>query len=153
MGDTTVSKARVPARAGAAVRFDGITGASIAARVDWQEWSAMNGLSDGVPVRDALEYAVGADVVGPRLGTNPVALRAGVRVRDLPFSVRRLGPAGGFETFEVREVAFSGGVGILLAANRAMLDLGVQRAARTAQGADDLDESAWTVSIGVRVRP
>jgi hypothetical protein len=113
----------------------------------------MSGLSDGVPVRDALEYGVGADVVGPRLGTNPLALRAGVRVRDLPFSVRRPGAADGFDTFEVREVAFSGGLGFLLAANRAMLDLGVQRASRSASGAGDLDESAWTVSVGLRIRP
>jgi hypothetical protein len=153
VGDSTLSTARVPARVGAGLRFDGITGASIAARVDWQEWSAMSGLSDGVPVRDALEYGIGADVVGPRLGTNALSMRAGARVRDLPFGVRRPGETDGVDTFDVREVAFSGGVGILLAANRAMLDLGVQRAARSAQGADDLDESAWTVSVGLRVRP
>jgi hypothetical protein len=47
----------------------------------------------------------------------------------------------------------SGGLGLLLAANRAMLDLGVQRASRSASGAGDLDESAWTVSVGLRIRP
>lgn len=153
VGDTTVSKARVPSRAGVGLRFDGITGASIAARVDWQGWSAMRGLSDGVPVRDALEYGLGADVVGPRLGTNAMALRAGVRVRDLPFGVRRPDGADGVDNLDVREVAFSGGLGFLLAANRAMVDIGVQRASRSADGAGDLDERAWTLSVGLRVRP
>ena len=153
VGDTTVSKARIPSRVGAGLRFDGISGASIAARVDWQGWSAMSGLAEGVPVRDALEVGVGADVVGPRLGTNAVTIRAGARRRDLPFGGRRVNGAGGTETFDVREVAFSGGLGFLLAANRATLDVGVQRAARTASGADDLDESAWTMSVGLRVRP
>lgn len=153
VADSTISEAGVPSRVGGAVRFDGITGASIAARVDWQEWSAMTGLSTDLPVRDAVEYGVGADVVGPRVGTNPVMLRVGGRFRDLPFPVRRTSDAGVAGVFDVREVTVSGGLGLLLAANRAMLDLGVQRASRSASGAGDLDESAWTVSVGLRIRP
>jgi hypothetical protein len=67
--------------------------------------------------------------------------------------VRRTSEAGVAGVFDVREVTVSGGLGLLLAANRAMLDLGVQRASRSASGAGDLDESAWTVSVGLRIRP
>ena len=153
VGDTTLADAGVPSRVGGGVRFDGITGASIAARVDWQEWSAMRGISDRVPIRDALEYGIGADVVGPRIGTNPILVRVGGRFRDLPFAVRRFSEDGVATAQEVSEVTFSGGLGLLLASNRAMLDFAVQRASRTASGADELDESAWLLSFGLRIRP
>jgi hypothetical protein len=145
----------VPHRLGAGLRFDGIKGATIAARVNWEGWSSLEGLTphEGLPVSDTFEYGVGADVAGPRIGSNSVMLRLGVRLRDLPFGVRADSGRSLPEVRDVRELGFAGGVGIPLASNRAMVDLAVQRAARSPSGRSDLEERAWTLSLGLRVRP
>jgi len=151
---STLSTAQVPDRYGAAVRYDGIAGTTLAARVNWEGWSSMAGLSrPGLPVSDALEYGVGADVAGPRIGALATQFRLGARVRDLPFGVRedplRALPAAG----DVRETAFSAGAGLPLAGGRAIVDVGVQRASRSSDGRPDAEERAWTASVGLRVRP
>jgi hypothetical protein len=143
-GDTLHSKADVPDRFGVGVRFDGIPGASLSARADWQGWTALRGLgSSAVGTTDAWEYAAGVDAAGPRLGTRVIQVRAGARLRTLPFL------AGGAE---VKETAFSGGLGIPLAAARAGLDVALQHASRSASGSGAA-EHAWTLGLGLTVRP
>jgi hypothetical protein len=148
-GDTTLTTASAPDRVGVGVAVDRITGATFAASYSRTTWTRMRGLAGGdVSVSDAPEFAVGADVAGPRLGASPVLLRAGFRRRTLPF---------GIDGAEARETAFTGGLGAPLAAGRAMLDLAVQRAQRDFDGAaaplGDARERAWTLSVGVTVRP
>jgi len=148
-GDSTLTSGTVPARMGVAVRFDGITGASLAASYARTAWGDLSDLGSArLQVDEGPEYAVGADVAGPRIAERLVTLRAGARSRTLPFGV------GGFA---VRETAFTAGFGALLAADRAALDFSAQRARRTSDfrsptGAE-ASETAWTLSVGLTVRP
>ena len=135
---------RIAGKEQAGVRFDGIPGASLSARANWEGWSALDGLgSSAVHTRDAWEYAAGADVTGPRLASRVVQLRAGVRIRTLPFEANGV---------QGTENAISGGLGVPLAEGRAALDLAVQRAARSASGSG-ASERGWTLGVGLTVRP
>lgn len=143
----TVTSARVPSRAGVSVAYTGITGAVLSATGDWENWTALDPLgSDEVGTRDTQDYSVGAEVEGPRLGTNPISVRLGGRWRDLPFDA-----AGS----AVTERALGGGLGFPLANiggfPRALLDVAVQNARRS--GPPGARESAWTLSLGLTVRP
>lgn len=143
-GDTLLAKAGVPDRYGVGVLFDGIPGTALSARYNWEGWSSMGDLgSSSMKAFDAVEYAAGADVSGPRVGSRTILLRAGARRRTLPFAA-----AGE----KVHETAFSGGLGVPLAVERVVMDLAVQRARRTASGVG-ANELAWTIGIGFTVRP
>jgi hypothetical protein len=158
--ETEIARARVPDRWGVGLRFDGVKGAVLAARVDWEGWSSLTDLApsrgtppQSLPASDTYEYGIGADLVGPRIGSSVIGLRLGARLRDLPFGARAIPLLDLPEAKTVREVAYSGGLGIPLAQNRAMVDLGVQYADRSASGRPDVKEHAWTLSFGLRVRP
>lgn len=141
-GDTLLATGRAPDRVGGGVLFSGITGTTLAARAEWTRWSNLAGLgSERLGATDGWDLGAGADVAGPRFGDRVMTLRAGARWRELPFAA-----AGS----QVREIGFSGGIGIPLAYERSMVDLAVQRDARSA---GDARERAWTISFGVTVRP
>lgn len=143
-GDTLLAKADVPDRFGVGLLYDGIPGTALSARYNWEGWSSMGDLgSPSLKAFDAVEYAAGADVSGPRLGSRTLLVRAGARTRTLPFAA-----AGQ----KVRETAFSGGFGVPLAVERVLMDLAVQRARRTASGVG-ASELAWTIGVGFTVRP
>jgi hypothetical protein len=143
-GDTLVRSARIPDRLGGAVVFDGIPGTTLTARVNWEQWSSLDGLvSSEVRTFDATEYSAGADVAGPRLLGRALMLRVGGRRRTLPFSA-----AGA----KVDETAFAAGFGLPLAGERAMMDFGAQRASRSASGVG-ASERSWTIGLGFTVRP
>lgn len=148
--DTTLTRADAPSRIGASLRVDRITGAIIAASWARTTWSDLQGLgTPNLRAVDADELRLGVEAVGPRLGDAPVQLRLGGFQRGLPFGV-----AGA----DVRETGFAGGVGIPLGGGRALVDLGLQRAARSARGGNatalaGLQERAWTLSVGATVRP
>jgi len=141
--DTLQSKASARPRAGAGLRYSGITGLSLAVRGDWEGWSKMDGLgspsADGV---DALEWSAGAEVVGPKVGDRSMQLRLGALTRTLPFRA---------DGAIVRENAVSGGFGIPFRFDQAVVDIALQRAFRSAP--IDVSESAWTVSVGLTIRP
>ncbi|MDQ3697252.1 MAG: hypothetical protein M3373_04405 [Gemmatimonadota bacterium] len=142
-GDTAVTRGKYPARAGGAVLFSGIAGATLAARADWEGWSRVSDLSvTGVPTFDVWNLSVGAEVKGPRLFGSDIPLRAGIRRRTLPFGL----PDGS----KVDETGIAGGLGIPLARGRAGADIGVERDLRSAGGS--VRERAWTVSVGFNVR-
>lgn len=142
ISDTTAAEGSAPARGTVSVRFAGIPGAMIAARANWQGWSSLDDLGGpALDARDGWEYSLGADVEGPRLFGSVLSLRAGGRMRDLPFAVEGDQPS---------ERALSGGVGMLLGGGRVLLDLGLERAQREAAG---VTENAWTFGAGVTVRP
>lgn len=153
-GDTTMGTARVPDRVALSAAYIGIRGTSIAVRTAREDWTDLAGLgSAGLPIAEGWDTSVGADVLGPRFAGRSVQLRAGARRRTLPFSVRPILAGGGFGTSaSVRETSYSLGAGMLLGRGRAALDVAGIRASRSS-AATSTRESAWTLSVGVTVRP
>ncbi len=152
VGDSTLSRASVPDRAGLALRVDRVPGAAIAVAWSRTTWSRMAPLgSAALRVRDTDDLSAGVEAAGPRVGELPVVLRLGARRRGLPFGV------GGVSGADVNETAFGGGVGLPLGGGRALADLGVQRAIRSVDGGPaavrGARERAWLLSVGFTVRP
>lgn len=141
--DTSLSRAKVPKRAGVGVTYTGIPGLALAASADWQGWSSLASLgNEGLGVTDAWDVGVGAEVRGPALFGTQLPLRVGYRRRTLPFTV---------ENTNVRETTFSVGAGIPISRGASRIDLGVERANRSAVAG--VSEHAWIVSFGFMVRP
>ncbi len=141
-GDTARGDARIPDRISAGVTYDGITGATLSARISRELWSSLEGLSSSTDAFDGWDGSVGADVSGPRIMQRIVTLRAGARYRTLPF---------GYNGERVRETAFMAGFGMPLTRNRAAFDFAVQRAMRTEAGT--VKERGLILSFGLRVSP
>jgi hypothetical protein len=141
--DTTLTSARVPNRFGASLAYIGIANSTIAIRTSHDNWSALGGLGSAQlhPV-DAWDSSIGADIAGPHLGPRLVFLRGGFRTRTLPFQA-----AG----HDVNEKSVTAGLGTAFAANHVLADVALIRASRTANLS--ASENAWTVSIGIAVRP
>jgi hypothetical protein len=133
----------VPKEYGASVAFTGLPGVEIAANASWEGWSSLASLGNpGLGVTDAWDYGVGIEARGPRVLGVPMPLRAGWRRRTLPFEVSGV---------PVRETTLSVGGGIPIAGGASRLDLALLRSTRTAvQG---VSEHAWTLSLGIMVRP
>jgi hypothetical protein len=143
--DTALGSARVPDRLGFSLAFIGAAGTQIAARTSSDKWSALNGLRRGGSIAvDAWDTSVGADIAGPRLGSQPLMLRVGGRWRTLPFEV---GPGNN----KVKEQSFSGGLGAAFGGGRVLTDISLVHARRDAGIATS--ERAWTLSIGLGIRP
>lgn len=143
IADTLIASGTLPNRFGAAIRFDGLPGASIALSVDRTEWSSLGALSQtSLVANDTWEVGAGVELSGPRFRTVPSTLYLGYRQRDLPFSV-------GGEV--VPEKFYSAGAGIPIAGPRVMLDMALQRATRGP--VIGVSERAWIWSVGFTVRP
>jgi hypothetical protein len=141
--DTTLSRARVPNRIGGSLTYTGLAGSFFSVRTAHDNWSALGGLgSSTLKGVDGWDTSVGADVSGPRIGSRPLFLRAGFRDRTLPFTA---------DGNNVTEKSVSGGLGTLFANGRVLSDLAVIRANRSA--GLSASENAWTISIGLSVRP
>jgi hypothetical protein len=152
-GDSTLSTGRVPLRYGAGVTYLGLRGAQLSARASFEEWSSLQPLgTENVTAFDSWDFGAGADVTGPRIGRRVITVRAGARLRTLPFGARGQ---------KVEELAFSTGFGIPISVDRATLDVGIARATRDAgrvtaadsPGGIDVSETAYILSFGIRVRP
>ncbi|MGQ0539722.1 MAG: hypothetical protein ACT4R6_12305 [Gemmatimonadaceae bacterium] len=141
--DTTLGRADVPDSYSFAVRFDGLPGASVAARVERTQWSSLNMLgSDSARAADTWDYSVGLEATATPGRASPILYRAGYRDRGLPFLAR--GQA-------IKERSFTLGATLPIAGERAGADIALWRAARSANLAQR--ESAWIMSIGLTVRP
>lgn len=141
-GDTAIGQARLPDHYSASVIFEGITGASISARVAHDAWSSLSALSSSsIMGFDGWDTGVGVEATGPRILQRIVMVRAGARLRTLPF---------GFNGEKVSETSFMAGLGAPLARERASFDFSVQRANRTA---GDVTERGVILSFGLRVSP
>lgn len=153
-GDTTLSAARVPDRLAFGAAYLGIRGTTLAIRTAKEQWTDLRGLgSAGLPVSDGWDTSVGADVLGPRFSGRSLQLRAGARWRTLPFDVRPVRAGGGFgASSAVDESSYSLGAGTLLARGRAAFDVAGIRATRRS-AATSAEENAWTLSVGITVRP
>jgi hypothetical protein len=142
-GDTILTHARVPNRFGGSITYTGIANSYISARTSRDNWSALGSLgSPGLLGVDGWDTSVGADIAGPKVGSLPLFLRAGFRDRTLPFKAN---------ANDVTEKSVSLGLGTLFAQGRVLSDLAVIHANRSADV--NASESAWTISIGLSVRP
>jgi hypothetical protein len=142
--DTLLATGKVPAHYGASLAFTGIPNSAIAIRTAHDNWSSLNSLgSADLKGVDAWDTSVGADIAGPKFSDRTIFLRAGFRDRTLPFQA---------DLHDVKEQSFTGGLGTMFANGRVVGDLAVIRANRTADGLD-ASEHAWTVSIGLTLRP
>lgn len=143
LNDSTRRNADVPNRAGAAVRWE-VGGTNLAARYNWEGWSAMRGLgSDATGTFDTKEFGIGAEVPGPKIRGGQLLLRVGARRRDLPFGVAGRQPT---------ENSFGGGIGLPIGFGRAQIDVGVERASRKVPGIDNISERGLIMSFGFRLR-
>lgn len=146
-GDTTIRNAHVPDRVAVSAAFTGLRGTAIVVRTAHESWSKTAGLLSATqPVKDTWDSSIGADVLGPRLLGAPVQLRGGARWRTLPYGVAGSGDP------DVKEHSFSFGAGRYLGRGRAALDLAAVRATRTSANTP-VQETAWTLSVGITVRP
>jgi hypothetical protein len=145
--DTVQTSARAPDRLGMGVAYSGIRGASLAFNADWQGWSSLESLRDprisSLRAFDAWGLGLGAELEGPSWFEQAVPVRVGLRYRMLPF---------GAGEEQVREVAIGSGLGLAVARGRGTLDLAIQRASRSASSVE-AKETAWTLSVGLTVRP
>jgi len=152
--ERAIDEGSLPLRAGLSVAYTGVTGAVFAAGANWEQFSQLRLGSENVYAQDTRELGVGVEVEGPRIRGAIVALRGGFRLRDLPFGVNQGSQVDQAVTFPT-ERGFALGAGIPLAtfggASRAMLDLSVQRASRS--GFAGISERAYTLSLGLAVRP
>jgi hypothetical protein len=142
-GDSAIGSARLPDHYSASIIYEGITGASIAARVAHDAWSSLSSLSSSnIKGFDSWDTGVGVEATGPRILQRIVMLRVGARSRTLPF---------GFNGEKVSETSFMAGLGAPLTRDRASFDFSVQRASRSA--GDDIKERGFILSFGLRVSP
>jgi hypothetical protein len=152
-GDNSVGRANVPNRFGLSVAYLGIANSAIALRTSYDKWSSLDGLgSASLRAVDSWDTSLGADIAGPRLGTNrALMLRLGGRWRTLPFAVTPVENGTTGAPRKVRERSLSLGAGTTFARGRVAGDIGIIRAAREAGVA--VDERAWILSLGMSVRP
>lgn len=148
IGDTLVSEANIPDRISAGISYEGIPGSSISARVSREMWSKLNGLagSTGSKAADAWDSGVGIEALGPSIAARQTILRLGARYRTLPYQAA---------SEQVKELAFTGGIGAQFFRNRAAFDFGLEYASRKsdASSLSALKEKAYIFSFGLRVRP
>jgi hypothetical protein len=141
--NVVVASARVPDRFGASVSYDGVGGLILVGRTSRDKWSSLGTLeSFAGPAQDTWDTSVGAESSGQLLGV-PLSFRLGARWRDLPFAAI----TGDY----VRERTVAAGFGMALAQGHGLIDVGVLRASRAA--AVPVTESAWTLNLGLTIRP
>jgi hypothetical protein len=146
--DTTLSKARVPLHFGGALAYTGIANSAIAIRTAHDSWSDLDGLGTaGLKGVDSWDSSIGADFAGPRLGSRTIFLRTGYRIRTLPFQAFGLDGVA----HDVDENSVSGGLGTTFANGRVLTDFAAIYANRSA--GLPVSEHAWTLSIGISIRP
>jgi hypothetical protein len=143
VGDTVLSRARVPNRFGAALAYTGIKNSVVSFRSAYTNWSALEGLgTPGLVAVDGWDTSLGADLAGPRISNRIIFIRGGLRTRTLPYEA-----AGK----TVTENSISGGLGTTFGNGRVLTDFALIRSMRDAN--IDATERAWTLSFGISVRP
>lgn len=142
VADTLIGTGRIPDHYSGSVIYSGISGATIGARAAHDSWSSLSSLSSThIQAFDGWDTSIGAEVTGPRLLQRVIFVRAGARVRTLPF---------GFNGEKVSETSFMWGLGAPLARDRASLDFAFQRASRSSAS---VKETGYILSFGLRVTP
>ena len=143
--DTALGHANVPDRLGFSLAYIGAAGSEVAIRTALDKWSSLNGLNRGSShAVDAWDTSIGADIAGPHLGSQPLMLRLGGRWRTLP-------DEAGPNNNKVKEQSLNAGVGTTFAGGRVLTDVTLAHARRDANLG--ITERAWTLSIGLGIRP
>ena len=151
-GDTAIGSGRLPDHYSGSIIFEGLPGTVISARLAHDSWSSLNGMSAGVHGFDAWDGGAGIEASGPRLLQRIIVVRAGVRVRTLPFGFdSRANVSDPPNIHKVSETSLAAGLGIPLTRDRAALDFSFQRATRDA--GTDVKERGFILSFGLRVSP
>lgn len=141
--DTILGRANIPNSYSVALRFDGLPGASLAARAERTLWSSLSTLGSATAVAvDAWDYSVGLEATATPGRAAPILYRVGYRDRGLPFTANGQ---------SIKERSITAGGSLPLSGGRAGIDFAVLRAVRHASLATD--ESAWVISVGLTVRP
>jgi hypothetical protein len=109
----------------------------------WRSWSrsAPDLAANGTNAFDSWEVGSGIEFGADRAGRGLFPLRLGVRYSKIPFS-----PTGEQPT----EWNFGIGTGAMFAANRAMVDVALERFQRDGAGAT---ERGWYLTIGITITP
>jgi hypothetical protein len=128
----SVAKNDLPTTLGGAVQWQPSPEATVGASLTRQSWA---------DAADSGAFNTTNWSVGAQLGTARLPLRFGVRGGQLPFGPGLTAP---------REFAVAVGSGIQLSEGRGVIDLTLERLRRTGGG---LTETAWTVLVGLTVRP
>ena len=139
-----VGSGSVPDRMGISVVYTGINGAALALRVAKDQWSSLRDLAKNLNIHEGLDVGAGAEVNGPTVGANLIALRFGGRWRTLPFSPNATA---------VKEQTYSAGFSLPMARSRIELNVGGLYAVRANDAMAGVKEKAWTISTGFSVRP
>ena len=111
--------------------------------VQWRSWSraAADLSASGSNAFDSWEVGTGIEFGADRAGLGRFPLRVGVRYAQIPFSPNAEQPT---------EWNFGIGTGVQFAANRAMVDVALERFQRDGAGAT---ERGWYLTIGVTITP
>ena len=111
--------------------------------VRWRSWSrAQDDLArTGTRAFDTWEVGSGLEIASKPLNWGKLPLRLGVRYAQLPFSPSNARPS---------EWNFSVGTGAPLAANRAVIDVALERFQRDGAGAR---ERGWYFTVGFTITP
>lgn len=140
--DSLATKGHVPNRYGLSLTYDGIPGSQLAVRVNHEAWSRMQPMgTSALSAKDVTEISAGAEISGPKLGSNLTTLRLGARSRDLPFALNGS---------TISEQTFAAGFGATVARGWASIDISMQHASRKGGG---LSETGTILSVGLTVRP
>ena len=129
LGDAETDRTDLPTTLGAALRWSPSPSARVAGTAVWRSWSDAGGFN-------TTSWSAGAEV-----GAGPTPFRFGVRGGQLPF-----GPGTAAPT----ELGVTLGAGKGFSGNRALVDFGLERLVRKGGG---LTETAWTVLVGLTIRP
>jgi hypothetical protein len=142
--DTLLTTAKMPKRVGGSLVFGGIAGLALGVHAEWNGWSSLNGLAvSTIQAVNTWDYGVGAELRAPGIfGSGEFPLRLGFRHRGLPFQV---------SGENVTETTYSIGGGFPISRGRSRIDIGIERANRSAP--IDASEHAWIFSAGFLVRP
>jgi hypothetical protein len=131
VSDTTSSNAALPHMAGGGVLFSPSPHVRFGGAVAWRSWSRA-----GPGAFNTWTWSAGGEI-----GAGAMPIRVGVRGGQLPF-----GPGTSAPT----EFAAAAGLGRAFAQGRGLVDLGLERLERRANG---LNEHVWTLLVGLTVRP
>lgn len=141
---TRVGSVDLPSSLGGAVQLSPLQALRWTTAVSWRSWSDAASTVGGGAVSNAFdtwEFSSGVEIGGLETGTSRMPIRFGFRWAQLPFSPT---------TDQAREIDLSFGTAIPFAANRASIDLAVERAFRDGGGAE---ERAWYLNVGLMVTP
>jgi hypothetical protein len=129
LGDEETDRSDLPTTLGGALRWWPSPSARVAGTVEWRSWSDAGGFN-------TLSWSAGAEVGGR---TTP--FRFGVRGGQLPFGPGAVAPT---------EFGIAAGWGKGFSGGNALLDFGLERLVREGGG---MTETAWTVLVGLTIRP